>query len=96
MKKVGTTIYYLCGKPLNPPTNVDHPVMQQLFAPELRRKHNISQLITFDVHEACNTAYKSDEDYFVRSLLPFARGSAAATRFITRRSRTFEPANKSR
>jgi hypothetical protein len=77
MKKVGTTICYLCGKPLNPPTNVDHPVMKQLFAPELRRKHNISQLVTFDVHEACNTAYKSDEDYFVRSLLPFARGSVA-------------------
>jgi hypothetical protein len=76
MKKFETTICYLCGKPLNPPTNVDHPVMQQLFAPELRRKHNV-QLITFDVHQACNFGYRSDEDYFVRSLLPFARGSVA-------------------
>jgi hypothetical protein len=77
MKKVETTICYLCGKPLVPPTNVDHPVMQQIFAPEIRRKHNVSKLITFDVHQTCNTAYQSDEDYFVRSLMPFARGSEA-------------------
>jgi hypothetical protein len=77
MKKVAITICYLCGKPLCPPTNVDHPVMKQLFAPEIRQKHNVSQLITFDVHKACNTAYQSDEDYFVRSLMPFARGSEA-------------------
>jgi len=77
MKKVQTTICYLCGKPLGPATNVDHPVMQQIFAPEIRRKHNVSKLITFDVHRACNTAYQSDEDYFVRSLTPFARGSEA-------------------
>jgi hypothetical protein len=51
--------------------------MKQIFAPELRRRHNISKLVTFDVHQACNTAYRSDEDYFVRSLLPFARGSVA-------------------
>jgi hypothetical protein len=77
MKKAATTICYLCGKPLVSPTNVDHPVMQQLFAPEIRRNHNISKLITFDVHQACNTAYKMDEDYFVRSLMPFAQGSVA-------------------
>ena len=57
MKKVVSTLCYLCGKPLAPPTNADHPVMQQLFAPEIRRKFNVSQLITLDVHQACNTAY---------------------------------------
>ena len=72
MKKVLTNICYLCGKPLGPPTNADHPVMQQLFAP---RKYNISKLLTLDVHKSCNTAYKHDEDYFVRTLMPFARGS---------------------
>jgi hypothetical protein len=56
---------------------VDHPVMQQLFAPDIRRKHNVSKLITFNTHQACNAAYQSDEDYFVRSLMPFARGSVA-------------------
>jgi hypothetical protein len=77
MKQASTDICYLCGQTLTPPTNVDHPVMQQLFAPEIRRKHNLSQLITFKVHEACNTAYKLDEDYFVRTLMPFAPGSVA-------------------
>ena len=77
MKKVETTICYLCGKPLCPPVNVDHPVMQQLFAPYIRRQHNVSKLITLETHKACNTAYHSDEDYFVRSLMPFARGSEA-------------------
>jgi hypothetical protein len=76
-KKKATTVCYLCGKPLVPPTNADHPVMQQIFAPEIRHRHNISQLITFPVHVPCNTAYKSDEDYFVRTLMPFARGSEA-------------------
>jgi len=77
MKKILTSTCYLCAKPLTPPTNADHPIMQQLFAPEIRRKYNISQLLTLDVHKACNTAYKRDEDYFVRTLMPFARGSEA-------------------
>jgi hypothetical protein len=77
VKKVTSTLCYLCGKPLTPPINADHPVMQQLFAPEIRRKYNVSQLITLDVHKACNTAFKDDEDYFTRSLMPFARGSEA-------------------
>lgn len=51
--------------------------MQQIFAPDLRRKYNISKLLTLEVHEACNAAYKKDEDYFVRTLMPFARGSEA-------------------
>lgn len=29
------------------------------------------------MHKTCNTAYKLDEDYFVRTLMPFARGSEA-------------------
>jgi hypothetical protein len=77
VKKVATTICYLCGKSLSPPINADHPVMRQLFAPEIRRTHNLSQLVTLDVHEVCNTAYKTDEDYFVHSLMPFAQGSVA-------------------
>jgi hypothetical protein len=77
VKKVVSTLCYLCGKPLAPPTNADHPVMQQIFTPEIKRKFNVSQLITLDVHQACNTAYKDDEDYFVRTLMPFARGSEA-------------------
>jgi hypothetical protein len=77
MKKFSTQVCYLCGHPLVPPMNVDHPVMKQLFAPQIRQKYNISKLITFDVHQSCNTAYKKDEDYFVQTLMPFARGSEA-------------------
>jgi hypothetical protein len=84
MKKVQTTICYLCGKLLCPPKDVDHPVGQQIFPPEIRRKHNLSQLITLDVHKACNTAYHSDEDYFVRSLMPFASGSEAGNAIYTK------------
>src|SRR5215469_13505991 len=79
MKKKETSVCYLCGDPLAPPTNRDHPIMQQLFAPAIRRAHNISKLTTLDVHRACNTAYKVDEDYFVRTLIlmPRARESGA-------------------
>jgi hypothetical protein len=77
VKKVVSPLCYLCGEPLVPPINVDHPIMQQLFAPAIRQKYNVSQLVTLDVHKACNTAYKDDEDYFVRTLMPFAPGSEA-------------------
>ena len=77
MKKILTNTCYLCGKPLAPPINADHPVLRQLFAPDIRRKYNISKLLTLDVHKSCNTGYKRDEDYFVRTLTPFARGSEA-------------------
>lgn len=42
-----------------------------------RCRYNLSRLITCEVHELCNTAYKHDEDYFVHTLMPFARGSEA-------------------
>lgn len=35
------------------------------------------QLLTIPVHQACNSAYKADEDYFVHALMPFARGTVA-------------------
>jgi hypothetical protein len=79
MKQTSTNICYLCGRPLAPPMNVDHPIMQQLFAREIRKAHNFSKLITLPVHQACNTAYKADEDYFLRALIlmPHARESVA-------------------
>jgi len=89
MKKVETTICYLCGKPLCPPTNKDHPVMQQIFAPEIRKKHKITKLLTLDVHKACNTAYKNDEEYFVHTLMPFARGTEAGNAIYTKVLKNF-------
>lgn len=71
---------YLCGKPLaDEPANDDHAPPQQIFPPALRKAHNLSRLLTIPAHTACNTAYKKDEEYFVHTLMPFARGSVAGT-----------------
>jgi len=46
-----------------------------LFYPkDLRRKYNISNLLTVPVHAACTLAYPFDEEYFVHTL---TRGSEA-------------------
>lgn len=68
---------YLCGKLLAEPIGWDHAPMRQMFAAEVRKAHNLSKLITIPVHDACNKAYQLDEDYFIHSLMPFARGSYA-------------------
>ncbi len=68
------TICYLCGKPLSRELSRDHVPPRQLYAEDIRRKHN-PHLLTLPVHEACNLGYQSDEDYFVYSLMPFGRGS---------------------
>jgi hypothetical protein len=94
MKAVPTTICYLCGKPLVPPTNDDHPIMRQLYAPELRRKYNNLQLLTLKVHVPCNTSYKQDEDYFVHTFMPFARGSEAGNAIYAKFSTHIETAPK--
>jgi hypothetical protein len=66
---------YLCGRQLIEPISDDHVPMKQLFAPEVRKAHNPSNLLTIPVHDRCNKSYQPDEDYFVYSLMPFARGS---------------------
>jgi hypothetical protein len=63
---------YLCGEHLAAPINVDH-VPPKLFFPELRKGLN---LLTIPTHVACNEAWRMDEEYFVHTLLPFARGNA--------------------
>lgn len=66
---------YLCGQKLAPPVTRDHVPMQQLWAPELRKKHAPLRLLTVPVHKACNSAYQLDEDYFIKTLLPFVQGT---------------------
>lgn len=77
-------ICYLCAEPLTGSINVDHVPPKQLFAPNLRQKHNPSKLITIRVHAACNKAYGRDEEYFVQTLVPFARGSYAGNAMINK------------
>ena len=68
---------YLCGRKLSCPTSKDHCPPRALFSPEIRKQHNLNQLITFRVHRQCNESYSLDEEYFIATLMPFARGSVA-------------------
>ncbi len=47
---------------------------KQFYADEIRKTHNPNLLTTL-VHADCNRSYQHDEDYFVNTLAPFARGS---------------------
>ena len=75
-------ICYLCGKPLQEPINRDHVPPQQLYADEVRKRHS-PNLLTIPVHEACNSSYQLDEDYFVSSLMPFAVDSYSGNAFYS-------------
>jgi len=68
------SICYLCGRPLAPPLSQDHVPPKQFYADAVRKKHS-PNLRTITVHKACNFAYQFDEDYFVNTIAPFARGS---------------------
>jgi hypothetical protein len=62
---------------LTQPIDSEHVPPQQLFAPKIRKKYKPLQLLTIRAHRQCNQSYQLDEDYFVYSLMPFARGSCA-------------------
>jgi hypothetical protein len=67
-------ICYLCGGPISGKLSRDHIPPKQFYAEEIRRKHS-PNLLTLPAHEGCNLKYQPDEDYFVYSLMPLARGS---------------------
>jgi hypothetical protein len=77
MNEFAARICYLCGRPLVGQLDADHVPPRQLYAATVRRSDNPSKLLTIEVHQSCNRAYQRDEDYFVYSLVPFARGSYA-------------------
>lgn len=64
------TFCYLCGKPIGEDEdwNRDHVPPQRLFAKTIRRQYS-PQLDWLPTHVACNSAYASDEDYFVTALV---------------------------
>jgi hypothetical protein len=66
---------YLCGEFLSEPISRDHVPPQRFFVREIRRKFNLAELITLPTHEDCNKSWRMDEEYFVHTFLPFARGS---------------------
>lgn len=61
---------YLCGNLLTDGEdwNRDHVPPQRLFAKTVRRQYS-PQLDWLPTHIACNSAYASDEDYFVTALV---------------------------
>ena len=54
--------------------SADHVPPKQFYPDEIRRTH-APNLLTIPVHDECNKAYQYDEDYFVNTLAPFAKGS---------------------
>ena len=69
-----TSVCYLCGEMLIQPINNDHVPPRQFYTAEIRKIHN-PNMLTIPVHESCNKSYQFDEDYFVNTLSPFAKGS---------------------
>ena len=61
-------VCYLCGNQIDGAPSRDHVPPQQLFAPAVRREHNVSALVTLPTHPDCNGAYNLDEEYTVRAL----------------------------
>ena len=71
------SVCYLCGKSLCGDLDHDHVPPKQLYAATVRQANNPSDLLTIQVHRNCNRSFQKDEDYFVHTLMPFARGSYA-------------------
>ena len=71
---------YLCGKSLVDAkvneVNKDHVPPKQLYAMGMRKRLN-PNLYWLPTHRVCNKAFQHDEDYFVHSLGPLAKGTLA-------------------
>jgi hypothetical protein len=87
------SICYLCGKPLTEPLSRDHVPPKQFYADDIREAHSLN-LLTIPVHAACNRAYQHDEDYFVNTLAPFARGPYSGEAFLREVFRKFVAGEK--
>lgn len=77
----GPSFFYLCGQALAEPISRDHVPPQQLYADDVGKVHS-PNLLTIPVHTACNVVYQYDDDYFVNTLAPFARGSNSGDAFL--------------
>ena len=49
---------YLCGEALSAPINRDHVPPRRFFAPELRKKFKVTELITLPTHVSCNERWR--------------------------------------
>jgi len=73
-------ICYLCGKRLDKEEGIsyDHVPPKQFYPSAIRKNANLN-LFTLPTHTACNKSYQKDEDYFVNSLGPLAKGTYAGS-----------------
>ena len=67
------SLCYLCGNTLSEGIDRDHVPMKQLYGKKYRKISN-PNLFCLPTHAKCNREYQLDEDYFVYSLVPAARG----------------------
>jgi hypothetical protein len=86
-KRLSIKDCYLCGKPLMGPVNVDHVPPKLFFPDELRKGLN---LLTIPTHVACNEVWRMDEEYFVHTLVPLARGTPSGNAAIRQSLRKYE------
>jgi hypothetical protein len=68
---------------------MDHVPPKQIFAPEVRQSHNLSQLKTLPTHKQCNESFQSDEEYFVWALAPIALGSRSGNALAAYHAKKF-------
>ena len=77
-------VCYLCGLGLGGDTNRDHVPPKQIFSEEIRKRHNLDDLLTLPVHRDCNAGFQKDEEYFVHSIGPLAYRTYAGTFVMAR------------
>jgi hypothetical protein len=86
---------YLCGAPLSGLFDREHVPPKQLYADRVRRENNLN-LLTIPAHPSCNRDFQLDEDYFVNTLMPFARGTYAGDAIYSEILRKFRQGEKKR
>jgi hypothetical protein len=77
-------VCYLCGLGLEGDMNRDHVPPKQIFPEEIRRRHNLDDLLTLPVHRDCNEGFQKDEEYFVHSIGPLAYRTYAGAHVMAR------------
>ena len=62
-------ICYLCGRNIDKKNRtLDHVPPQQIFPSRIRKKFNLSKLVTLPTHRKCNEAFQADEVYFFNKI----------------------------
>lgn len=89
-RRLSMTICYLCGEPIAvEDMSRDHLPPAQFFPKAVRRSQNLDGLITIPAHKRCNTAYRSDEEYFLWSVGPLTGEGPIGDALVTDLARRY-------